>query len=233
MSGSSWAVPTARWLRPALKRLLREDPAVVGRVVVALLPAQSLVVAGPVCYDIALSDLGCQAVTVRDDDVRLEVLTSPRPLDDVDFRIEGDLAGLGRLLVYGSLRRRLSRRVAHLREPLSLPELHAAGVRLDPELALTLVAHMIDPSWTAGERFTVGHESARGGERVYLTICDGARPRVTRDPPMGRVATTIRSSDQLLLALLAGDTSVDVDLTGAYAPVALVREWIARAQRDS
>jgi hypothetical protein len=237
----------APWLLPTLKRLLREDPALVGSVVIQLLPAQSLTLARPVRYDLVLSDLGCLAVTVGEDAVRVEVLTTPRPLGGVDFRLEGDLAGLGRLLLYGAVRRRLSRRVARVRgdrraltaldglvrEPFSLLALYESGVRLEPALTLTLAAHMIDPSWTAGERFTVGYESSRGGERVYLAVRDGARPRVTREPPLGPVTTTIRASGELLLALLAGGTSAEVGLSGAYEPVALLRKWIARAQRDS
>ncbi|HEY5316726.1 MAG TPA: hypothetical protein VIJ20_02010, partial [Solirubrobacteraceae bacterium] len=212
-----------------------------------LLPAQGLVVAGPVRYDIVLDGGDCWAVTGTGDEVCVEVLDTPRPLEEVDFRIEGDLAGLGRLLLYRPLRRRLSRRVARLRgdrrafsalewlvrEPVGLPELHASGISLEPELALLLVAQMIDPSWTAGERFTIGHESPGAGGRVYLLIRDGARPRVSHEPPLGPVATTIRCPDERLLPLLAGEDDVDVALRGATAPVALVRAWIARAQRDS
>jgi hypothetical protein len=225
--------------------LLRADPEAVGAVITALLPAQDLAVAGPVSYDIALSAVDCRAVTLGDDEIHLDRLATPRPLEEVDFRIEGDLAALGRLLVYGSLRRRLSRRVARVRgdrnalsaldwlvrEPIGLEELYRAGVRLDPELALVLVAYVVDPSWTAGERFTVGHESPSG--RVYLLVRNGARPRVSRRPPLGPVATTIRCSDEQLLAFLAGVAGAEVVVRGASTPVASLREWIARAQRDS
>jgi hypothetical protein len=238
---------TSGWLLPTLRRLLRDDPAVVGNLLIRLVPAQPLVVAGPVSYDIALTGAGCLAVTVRDDRVRLDVLGAPRPSAEVDFRIEGDLEALARLVLYGRVRRRISRRVARIRgdrrafaalhwlvrEPLGLRELHAAGLRLDPELALRLVANMIEPAWTAGQRFTVGHESASAGGRVYLFVRDGERPRVSRQPPLGPVATTIRCPDERLLALLAGESGVEIPLRGAAAPVVLVRDWIARAQRDS
>jgi hypothetical protein len=111
--------------------------------------------------------------------------------------------------------------------------MHAAGVRLDPELALLLVAHMIDRSWTAGKRFTVGHESPGGGDRVYLLVRDGAPPRVSREPPLGPVATTIRCSDERLMTLLSGGSAPGAVVRGAAAPVILLREWIARAQRES
>jgi hypothetical protein len=238
---------TSRWLLRALRSMLRDDPAAVGKLVVRLVPAQCLVVAGPVSYDIALSGRGCVAVTVRDEVVRLDMLSNPRSLDEVDFRVEGDLEALGRLLVYGSWRRRFSRRVARVRgnrrafaawdwlvrEPLGLQELCGAGLRLDSELTFLLVAYMIDRSWTAGERFTVGHEAPGGSGRLYLLIRDGERPRVSRRPPLGPVATTIRCTDDELLSVLAGGPEGEIQVRGAREPIALLCEWIARAQRDS
>lgn len=242
------ALPTqpARWLRRTMKNLLREDAATAGSVVVHLLPAQRLV-GGPIRYDLALGDAGCFAVTALEGEFRVERLDEPRPLGAVGFRVEGDLAGLGRLLVYGALRRRLSRRVASvrgdrrairaldalIREPLSLHELYAAGVRLDPELTLEVVAHMIDPSWTAGERFTIGHESRAGGGRTYLLVRDGERPRVSSQPSLGPVASTILCPSEELLALLAGGSGSDATVRGATAPIALLREWIVRAEHGS
>ncbi len=82
---------------------------------------------------------------------------TPRPLYEVDFQLVGDLASIARLLAAGPVRRRLGRlalrhpvgrirgdrsrfpAVEHLIDaPLTLGQLHAAGVRLDPVLALTL-----------------------------------------------------------------------------------------------
>ena len=237
--------PTACWLRPALKRLLREDPAIAGSIVIGLLPAQPLVLAGPARYDLALGATGCVAVTVRDDQTQIDVLATPRPLDDVDLRIEGDLAGLARLLVYGPLRRRLSRRVAGVRgnrralsaldalvrEPFSLRELHGAGVRLDPALTLQLVASMIDPSWTVGERFTLGHESRGGTGRAYLLVRDGAPPGVSRNPPLGPVASSILCPDEQLLTLLIDGSAPEAAVLGAPGPLAVLGGWIARAER--
>jgi len=236
----------ACWLEPPLKRLLRESPETAGMVVVALLPAQSMV-AGPVRYDLALGDAGCLAVTVLDGEVRIEHLSEPRPLDEVAFRVEGDLAGLGRLLMYGRLRRRLSRRVARVRGDraalraledlvrvrVGLLELDGAGLRIDPWLTFTLVASVIDPSWTRGERFTVGHESRGGENRAYLLVRDGEPTSVLRKAPLGPVATTIRCHPDQLLTLLAGGSAAEVSVLGATAPVALLREWVARAQRGA
>jgi len=236
----------ACWLRPALKRAVREDPEIAGSIVIELLPAQRLV-AGPVRYDVALTDAGCLAVTVVDGAVRVERLGEPRPLEEVGFRVEGDLAGLGRLLVYGALRRRLSRRVAAVRgdrealhalralvlEPLALRELEAAGVRFDPWLTLKLVACMIDPGWTDGARFTLGHESRGGAGRAYLLVRDGAPLRVSRYPPLGPVASTILCPDEQLLALLAGGSAPEATVLGATGPLTLLREWIVRAERGA
>jgi hypothetical protein len=238
---------TSRWLLRALKSMLRDDPALAGNLVMRLVPAQALVLAGPVSYDIALAGGRVLAVTVRDDRVRLDVVREPRSLDDIDFRIEGDLAAVGRLVVYGRLRRRFSRHVARVRgdrrafsaldwlvrQPRTLSELYAAGVRLGPTLVLSLVAHMVDPSWTVGDRFTVGHEAVGGDGLVYLVIREGERPRVSRQPPLGPVASTIRCSDEQLLALLATRSRDGVSISGAAAPISLLCDWIARAQRDS
>jgi DNA-binding protein H-NS len=237
--------PPPPWLRNALRNLLREDAAIVGRLVIGLLPAQGLVASGTIRYDIAFSPGDCRAVTVSQGEVHLVAHREPRRLDEVDFRIEGDLAGLGRLLLYGSLRRRFSRRVARVlgerralaaldglvRVQVPLSALHAAGVRLAPELAFQLAAGMIDPAWTAGERFTIGHQSAGARGRVYLLVRDGERVRVSREPPLGPVASTIRSTDEELVAFLAGGPEIEV--RGATQPVALLCAWIARAQRES
>jgi len=236
--------PAASWLEPTMKRLLRESPAIAGSVAIQLLPAQHLV-SGPVRYDLALGDAGCLAVTVEEGQVRVERFSEPRPLGEVGFRIEGDLAGLGRLLVYGALRRRLSRRVARVRgdramlraladlvrAPLGLDELDSSGVRLDPRLALQLVACMIDVSWTRGERFTLGHESRGGEDRAYLLVRDGATARVLCRPPLGPVTTTIRCAPEQLLTLLAGGSASEVTVLGAAEPLALLRAWVARAER--
>lgn len=235
------------WLQRALRRLLREDAAIVGRIVIHLLPAQGRAVSGTLRYDIALGGGDCRAVTVTEGEVHLSARRGPRPLADIDFMIEGDLASLGRLLLYGSLRRRLSRRVARVRgnrralaalerlvrDPGALAAWPEAGVGLEPELALWLAAGMIEPAWTAGERFAIGHQSPDARGRAYLLVRDGARPRVSRQPPLGPVATTIRSTGEDLLALLAAGSDAHVALHGEARPVVLLRDWIARAQRDS
>jgi len=232
------------WLAPTMKRLLRQDPALAGSLVIQLLSAQRLV-ARSADYDLALADAGCMAVTVQDGEVRVERRQEPRQLGESGSTIEGDLAGLGRLLVYGPLRRRLSRRVASVRgdrgalrdlqalvkAPLSLGELVGAGVRLDPELTLQLVACMIDPSWTRGERFTLGHESRGAAGRAYLLVRDGASLLTSEHPPLGPVATTILCPGEQLLTLLADGSAAEATVLGAAGPVALLRGWIARAQR--
>ena len=68
---------------------------------------------------------------------------------------------------------------------------------------------------------------------MYLGVRDGARPRVSREPPLGPVATTIRCSDERLMKLLSGGSARGVAVGGAAAPVMLLLDWIARAQRES
>lgn len=189
----------APWLPCALKRLLRENPALAGTVLNALQPGR---------------------------------------------RVEGDPAALVRLLLYGRLRRRVCRRFAgvggdhraldamadRIREPLSLGELGRDGARLDPGVTLALVASMIDPSWTAGRRFTVGHQARGAPGRAYLLVRAGAPAGVSSCPPLGPVASTIVCPDEQLPAFLAGGPAPGATVFGDAEPVALVRAWVARAE---
>jgi hypothetical protein len=108
----------------------------------------------------------------------------------------------------------------------SAAQLNAAGVRLDPPLALALVAFAIDPRWTLGHRFTLAHLDARA---AYLEVRDGARPSVTTDRPRGPIATTLRCSADALVALLAGEPGVAATVEGERRPLELVRGWFADA----
>ena len=112
----------------------------------------------------------------------IAVATAPRARAEVDFQVHGDPARIARLLTAGWFRRRFSRRVARVRgrregvaalsallgTPLDLRELHRAGIRLDPATALALVAAMIEPEWTRGQRFALAHEDPRAASTVLI-----------------------------------------------------------------
>ncbi len=171
-----------------------------------------------------MSDVLVAHVTVGSAAANVELDATTRPLSEIDFELVGDLARIARLLGAGPVRRRLGRLapgrpVARVRGDrrrlaaldallgarLTLAQLYAAGVRLDPLLALTLAGLMIEPAWTAGERFTLGHrEAAAPAPDAYLLVRDGRPPLASADPPHGPVATIVVCPADQLLAVLGG-----------------------------
>jgi hypothetical protein len=233
------------WLRAAFRGLAAEDASAAGRLVLALLPAQRAADPQPVAYDLVLSDVLVAHVTSDSLAVHVEHDAAPRPPSEVDFQLVGDLSSIACLLRAGRVRRRFRippRRIARIRGDrrrvaaldrlidarLTALELHAAGVRLDPLLAFTLAGLMIEAGWTAGERFIVGHrDPAAPTPDAYLHIRDGRPPLASAEPPHGPVASMLVCSEHDLLGCLA---SPDAEVAGDERPVALVRQWLDRAQ---
>jgi hypothetical protein len=242
--------PAKPWLGKAFRTLAARDPSQAGRLLLALLPAQRAADPQPVAYDLVLGDLASASVTVSSTGAQIDLGDTPRPLAEVDFQLVGDLASIARLLAAGPVARRLGRfpfrhRLARVRgdrdrlgaleklidAPLTVGRLHAAGVRFDSVLAMTVAALMIEPAWTAGERFTIGHrEPGAPAPDAYLHIRDGRAPLVSEDPPHGPVATTIECPADDLIAVLAGDHVASVAISPDERPVALIRQWLDRAQ---
>jgi hypothetical protein len=234
------------WLRPAFRRLAGEDASGAGRLLLALLPAQRAADPQPVAYDLILRDVTVAHVTSDSMAVHVERDATPRRPSEVDFQLVGDLASVARLLTAGRVRRRVPlppRRLARVRGDrrrlasldrlidarLTAGELHAAGVRMDPVLALTLAGLMIEPAWTVGERFTIGHrEPAATTPDAYLHIRAGRSPLASAEPPHGPVATVLESPSDEVLGALAGATGAPV--VGEERPLALLRQWLDRAQ---
>jgi hypothetical protein len=238
--------PVAPWIGAALRRLADGDPAQAGRLLVRLLPAQHLVHPDRLAYDLYLADVGCVHVTAGDGATAVLTDNLRRPRAELAFTVSGDLAGAGRLVTRGPLRRLFTRHVARVDgrrracaplralagAELSLAELEATGVTLDPALALTLVASMIEPRATAGERFTIAHRAATGAPGgAYLQVRDGDPPVVTAAPPLGPVVTSVICPPELLLAVLAGDREAATGIHGDRRPLGLLERWIARAQQ--
>jgi hypothetical protein len=244
------ARPAKPWLGKTFRTLAARDPSSAGRLLLALLPAQRAADPRPIAYDLVLGDLAAARVTVSSAGVEVDLGDTPRPLTEVDFQLVGELASIARLLAAGPLRRRLGRlapggRLARVRgdrerlsalehlvdAPLTLGGLRAAGVRIDPVLALTVAGLMIEPSWTAGERFTISHrEQSAPSPDAYLHVRDARAPMVTEEPPHGPVATTIACQPDALLAVLAGDQVAFAAISGDQRPLALIRQWLDRAQ---
>jgi hypothetical protein len=224
-----------------------EDPSAAGRLLLALLPAQRLADPHPVAYDLILDDVACAHVTVTSLDIHVELDETARPASEVDFQLVGDLAATARLLRAGRIRRRLPwlsprGRLARVRgdrrrlvaldrligAPLTLGALDRAGVRLDPMQCLTLASLMIEPGWTAGERFTIGHrEPSAPAPDGYLHIRDGRPPLASAEAPHGPVASVLVCPADALLRSLADP---DAEVVGEDRPVALLRQWLDRAQ---
>jgi len=240
------AGPVAPWLTSAVQRLLATEPETAGRVAVGLLPAHGLAAAAPLRYDVVLADRGCLAVDVAPHSPSVVVQRrAPRPRSERDLSIAGDVAGVARLL-HG--RRTLLRRPARVRggrkalrelrrlarTPLGLRELGAAGVALEPALALRLIALAIEPEATRGARFAIAHVPLAGGPvDAWLRIADGEEPSVVTSEPPEPTRLMLRCTRGALLALLAGVQPAPGEagtLDGDAAALTLLRGWIARTE---
>ena len=113
--------------------------------------------------------------------------------------------------------------------PLDLGSLQAAGVRLRPAAALALVAAMVEPAWTAGERFVIAHRDPEG-QTVYLAVRDGRALEVARTAPAGRVSTTIAGPAEALVTVLSGGEASEAEISGDMGPLTSLRAWIKHAQ---
>jgi hypothetical protein len=218
-----------------------------GRLFIALLPAQGLVTPEPLAYDLVLDGLGCVQVTVAGPGhtTAVRLADTPRPVDEVRFALNGDLASLAALVASGSLRRRLGRRrarvtydrgaasalLALVRTPVNLEQLIAAGVRMDPWLTLTLASMMIDPAWTRGERFSVAFQEPSGpAPGAYLHVRNGRRPTVSTTLLSEDPESTVICVAERVLSVLNGDLRAGAQLRGETRPLALLQHWIERAQ---
>jgi hypothetical protein len=118
--------------------------------------------------------------------------------------------------------------------PLDLGALRGAGVMVDSETLFTLLAAMIEPGWTHGERFAISHTDERG-HAVFLQIRDGGPPVVSLEPPAGRIATELSGPAEALWQALADGTQPPqggggLAVRGDQGPLTLVRTWANRAQ---
>ncbi len=230
------------WLLRALRGLAKRDPVTAGRIAFGLLRAQRLASEGPVSYDVSLADVGSFHLSVDERETRLVPAKQLREHRGVDFQLLGDSASFARLLVAGPIRRRSGRGVAELRgdrkalgallalirTPYGLRELYAAGARLDPRLTFALIASMIEPRWTSGDRFTVAHRGPGGS--VYLRVPGNTRPAVGVEAPLGPVAATIICEPNELLAVFAQGSAERARIRGRREVVEQLRRWVSQAQ---
>jgi len=235
----------APWLHRAFQQIARRDADAAGRLLLALLPVQGRVHRGALDYDLVLGERKCLRVTVADGRTHVQRDFEPRELSAVQLQLIGEPAGIARLLVAGRWRRRFVRHLAKLRgerealaavcdlirTPLSLRQLVESGVRLDPVLALTVVAAMIEPSWTAGERWILAYEDPReAAVRAHIQVRERKRAVAVAGPPSTAAATTIACGVDELLAVLARERVAELQVRGERRPLELLLGWIARAQ---
>jgi hypothetical protein len=228
------------------RRLAQRDAERAGRLVIGLLGAQRAAWPHAIAYDLVLGPgYGTVQVTVGERGVSVERAGAARTREQVVFQIVGGPARLARSLTAGPLRRLLRVGVARVRGrregvgalsallalPLDLDALRGAGVTADSETLFTLLAAMIEPGWTHGERFSISHTDERG-HAVFLQIRDGGPPLVSLEPPAGRIATELSGPAEALWQALADGTQAGAGLAvrGDQGPLTLVRTWANRAQ---
>lgn len=126
--------------------------------------------------------------------------------------------------------------------PGGIQELARRGGRVEPDLALPALEHLIDAEWTRGERFQVAYElSGEGGGRWTVVVDDGsvqvrAGKAVAADGAGPERRAVVRLSVETWLKLAAGEvtpsTAMQLGLTeaeGDLPAVTLLGRWIDRA----
>jgi hypothetical protein len=238
-------------LRGALVKLAHDDPAVAGRVLAALLPAQGPVVRGPLSYDLSIGGIGTFAVSITAGRAFVRPITRPRSRAEADFHLRAAPLVLAELLAgvdhrigrfFGPARIRGRKRRAKALRALptcttALAEAAKAGAQLEPELVYRTLAYAVHPSWTRGHRFTIAQAidgaGAGGAEIWYLTAEDGAglsvSPTLRDHPPDASVSMTRGVFDRLLRGepVSAGERPV---VRGDRKAVAHMTAWTRRVQ---
>ena len=183
-------------LRGAIVKLAHDDPALAGRLLAALLPAQGAAIEGPLAYDVTIAGTGTFGVAIASGRASVERARRAAAALDAEFHLSADPLVLAELLAgvdhrigrfFGPVRvRGRKRRVKALRPltagTISLQDAARAGARLDPELVYRALAYAVHPSWTRGHDFTIAQEiTGDPPETWYLTARDGAGLTVSSD----------------------------------------------------
>jgi hypothetical protein len=234
-------------LRGAIVKLAHDDPAAAGRLLAALLPAQTAVLKGPIAYDLTIRELGTFAVTIVAGRPYVQRRDRPRSRSEADFHLSGGALSLAELLAgvdhrvrrfFGPIRLRgRRRRLDALRlltkSGLSLADTARAGAALEPGLAYRALAYAVHPSWTRGHAFTVAQAiDGEPPETWFLTARDGAGLAVaaTGPEPDATVTMSRATFDRLLRGepVRRGERPV---VRGDHDAVDVLRGWTLRVQR--
>jgi hypothetical protein len=238
-------------LRGAIVKLAHDDPALAGRLLAALLPAQGIAVDGPLGYDLTIAGLGTYGIAIAAGRASVEALETPRGRPDAEFHLTADPLILAELLAgvehrigrfFGPARVRGRKRRVKALAPLramtaTLTDAARAGAALDPELVYRTFAYAVHPSWTRGHTFTVAQEIEGDPPRTwYLTARDGGGLTVSTTMPHPPPAATVSMSRDVFTKLLRGDVVPHGQrpcVRGDGAAVALMNEWTQRARANA
>jgi hypothetical protein len=245
------------WFADALRRLAHEDREAAGRLLVSLLPAQSIATPRSFRYDLVVRDDAVYAVDAHPLDTRVEQLEVPRPMDQTDAWIMGALGQLGDLIAHGKSsflrlfnrhglkvkgqRARLDDLLALATAPLRLRDLCAVGAPVPPHLLLQMIVSSIDQSWVDPRPLTIRLDPREDGMRVCsLRIQDGS-PVVlgtegTAAADFGEVTTIAEGTARSLMRLLAGLPSPEDDqanVRGPLEPLEMLQGWVRRLELSS
>ena len=122
---------------------------------------------------------------------------------------------------------------------VGIPEVIAAGGRIDPDLLYRALPYLVDPEWTRGHEFTVRYEVIGDGGGVWdVEVRDGERLRVTAAPdgevkPTATVTVGIDNYVRMAGGTLTPSEAMQHQLTnvdGELYPVTLLGRWIDRAR---
>jgi hypothetical protein len=233
-------------LRGALVRLAREDPVTAGRILAALLPAQSAVLRRDAEYDLTIHEVGTFAVTVTNGRAWIRRVEAPRGRRAAEFHLSADARAVAELLAGGEPRlRRFSgpQRVSGRRRRaypvltalanarLSLKDVARAGARLDADLLMPALPHAIDPAWTRGHTFTVEHRI--GDASWFLVARDAGGVSVTRTHPEHAPDAVVTVSAEGFQRLVRDEPAPPGErpvVRGDRVAVALLKSWMDRAQ---
>ena len=201
------------WLTPALQRLADDDAPLGVAALVTLLPSLGPIATKDLTCDVTVRGSGTWRVTLAPGTA--EVATLTRTSGDPDVTLVGEVGALAPLVAGGAHRRlpgvdvigrkrRVRRLLKERRGPVSLAELHAAGVVPSPRVLLPLLAHGVAPEWVAATDVVDFAVSGEYGGTWRVTAAPGAAPTVTVPGPSDpKPDATVHVADVALLALLA------------------------------
>ena len=150
----------------------------------------------PLDFDLTIRGTGTYAVTLGADTSSVVRITAPRPRSLATCHIAADVATLAELVAgadkrlgrwLGPVRVRGRRQQAEALAfgvrtvTLSLAEAARAGAAPPPDLVFRAFAHVIDPAWTRGHRFTVAQSvTGPAATTMHVLVRDGAPVVVQR-----------------------------------------------------